>query len=375
MKKLSDMKVAKSKKSKGLSRVKKAVDAKSPAAKSKRTQLILIIIASVLLVATVAVFVFLLITSNKKSELDQLGTGKEPENVKYFSPLTGRETTKEKTTAPVFAVMIENSPDARPQSGLKDAGVIFEAVAEGGITRFIILYQEAEPQLIGPVRSARAYYLEWAAAFDPAVAHVGGSGDALQMIRSGNYGVDLDQFYNAGAYWRAKDRYAPHNVYTDFQHLNDLAKSKGKTSSQFTGWSRTDGKTSEAPNATAVSLEPSSGQFNVSYNYDASTNTYHRMQGGQPHTDREKGQITPDVVIAFRVTQTLRSDRLHYDFQTSGSGEAYIFQNGTATAATWQKADARSQIKFVDSAGAEVQLNRGQVWLTAVGQGRNISWQ
>ena len=345
-------------------------------AKSKRIRLILIIIASILLVSVVAILIFLIISSDKQSKLDQLGTGKQPENIKHFSPLTGREVASEEITRhPVLAVMVENSPDARPQSGLKDAGVIFEAVAEGGITRFIVLYQEAEPALIGPVRSLRSYYLEWAAGFDAAIAHVGGSGDALAMVRSGNYGVDLDEFANARAYWRAKDRYAPHNVYTDFQHLSDLTRSKGKTTSQFDSWPRVDGRSNETPDATSIDLAPSTGQFSVHYNYDAATNTYHRLQGNQPHIDREKGQIAPDVVIAFRVSQSLASDGLHSNIQTSGSGEAYIFQNGTAQAVTWQKSDARSQMKFVDSAGQEVQLNRGQTWLTAVGQGRNISWQ
>ena len=375
MRKLSGTKGFKSKKSAG-SPVKKSDKAKLRSAKSRRIRLILIIVASTLLIAIIAAFIFLIISSNKQSKLDQLGTGKQPENIKYFSPLTGREVgNADSTKRTVLAVMIENSPNARPQSGLKDAGVIFEAVAEGGITRFIVLYQEAEPELIGPVRSLRSYYLEWAAGFDAAIAHVGGSGDALAMIRSGNYGVDLDEFSNSKAFWRAKDRYAPHNVYTDFQHLTDFAKSKGKTTSQFDSWPRMNSAAAEIVDANVINLEPSTGQFSVRYNYDAATNTYLRFQGNQPHSDREKGQIAPDVVIAFRVSQTLASDGLHSNIQTSGNGEAYIFQNGTVQQVTWQKANARSQMKFVDSEGQEVKLNRGQVWLTAVGQGRNISWQ
>ena len=107
--------------------------------------------------------------------------------------------------------MIENSPDARPQSGLKAAGVVYEAIAEGGITRFMALYQTSKPELIGPVRSLRMYYLDWFAPYSASIAHVGGSLNALTEARSGKY-RDLDQFFNSQTYWRASDRYAPHNV-------------------------------------------------------------------------------------------------------------------------------------------------------------------
>lgn len=296
---------------------------------------------------------------------------------RFFSPLTGVEVPDEATTKrPVTAIMIENSPDARPQSGLKEAGVVFEAVAEGGITRFVAMYQESQPTLIGPVRSLRPYYVEWAAAFDPAVAHVGGSYNSLQMIRSGNYGVDLDQFFNGGSYWRANDRYAPHNVYTNFENLNALEQQKNKTSSSFTGFPRTDGVKSETPTAPHVDMAVSTGTFAVSYDFDPATNTYVRKQGGEPHMDREKGQIQPSVAIAIKVNMTLGfEDGYREQIPTSGTGECFIFQNGTYTHGGWKKADAKSQIEFIGDDGKPVALNRGQTWITAVPQGNNVSWQ
>ncbi|MCA9340125.1 MAG: DUF3048 domain-containing protein, partial [Candidatus Saccharibacteria bacterium] len=90
-----------------------------------------------------------------------------PQAPKFYSPLTGREVKDSAaTTQAVTAIMIENSPDARPQSGLKQAGVVYEAIAEGGITRFLAIYQEAKPQLIGPVRSVRMYYIDWSAPYN-----------------------------------------------------------------------------------------------------------------------------------------------------------------------------------------------------------------
>jgi hypothetical protein len=148
---------------------------------------------------------------------------KKPDPV-YYSTLTGKKVKDEAmTTWPTAAIMIENSPDARPQSGLKQAGVVYEAIAEGGITRFLALYQEDKPTLIGPVRSLRPYFVDWLTPYNASVVHVGGSSAALKRIRNGEY-RDIDQFFNASTYWRSTDRYAPHNVYTNFNRIDALKK-------------------------------------------------------------------------------------------------------------------------------------------------------
>ena len=296
--------------------------------------------------------------------------------MKYYSPLSGVQVADENATKrAVTAVMIENSPDARPQSGLADADVVFEAVAEGGITRFIALYQPSRPSLIGPVRSLRSYYADWAAGFDPSVAHVGGSGDALSMIRSGNYGVDIDQFFNSNYYWRATDRAAPHNVYTSFDKLDALNASKSHTSSTFTFAPRTNEKAVATPDATHIAIDVSTGIFSVGYDYNATKNSYDRKEGGVAHMDREKGQISPKVVIALKTAISLKSDADHMDITTIGSGQAYVFQNGTVIEGTWSKSSPKGQLFIKDKAGQEIKLNRGQTWITTVGNDRNVSWQ
>ena len=296
---------------------------------------------------------------------------------KYYSPLTGVQVNDEAATKMLTtAIMIENSPDARPQSGLKQSGVVYEAIAEGGITRFLSIYQQEKPQLIGPVRSLRMYYVDWLAPYNASVAHVGGSAAALAEIRNGSY-RDIDQFFNAGTYWRANDRFAPHNVYTSFENLDALNKEKGFTESEFTGFSRVNSQPSAAPDATSVTVNVSSSLYNSSYVYDGATNTYVRSQGGAPHLDREDGQIAPSVVIAMKVDMTrIMEDGYRESITTTGSGEAIIFQNGTAQTVTWKKADRASQLTFVDSAGKDVSLVRGQTWITAVPNGSgSVSWQ
>jgi len=300
-----------------------------------------------------------------------------PEPPKYYSPLTGKLVADEAAThQAVTGIMIENSPDARPQSGLKDSGVVFEAIAEGGITRFLVLYQQEKPQMIGPVRSLRLYDVDWLAAFNTSIGHVGGSAMALSEIRNGSY-RDIDQFFNSASYWRSTDRYAPHNVYTSFAKLDALNAAKGYTSSSFTGFSRTDAQPSAAPNATNIDITISSDLYNSNYIYNPATNTYARSQAGAPHTDRESGQITPSVVIAMRVDETtVFEDGWRESISTIGSGAATIFQNGTAVSATWHKSSKLGQITFTDAAGSDIPLVRGQTWVAAVpNNGGDVTWK
>lgn len=300
-----------------------------------------------------------------------------PAPQEFYSPLTGVLVPDQASTQQaVTGIMIENSPDARPQSGLKSAGVVFEAIAEGGITRFLALYQESKPALVGPVRSVRLYYVDWLAPFQASIAHVGGSKFALDEVRNGSY-RDLDQFFNSGSYWRATDRYAPHNVYTNFQRLDALNTKKGYATSVFTAWPRTDGKPAKTLTAKTIAVHISGYLYDSTYLYDAATNTYVRSEGGKPHLDREGGAIAPSVVIVMNTEESrIFEDGWREQITTIGSGKAHIFQNGVVTEATWTKADRGSQIKFTDSTGKEIPFNRGQTWITAIpaNQGGKVTW-
>lgn len=339
-----------------------------------------LIVLSVVVVCTGNLIAYLITspkpTAKTKTSISKIVKKTEPTIilVKYYSPLTGALVADDTTTKQtVTGIMIENSPESRPQSGLKNSGVVFEAIAEGGITRFLVLYQQEKPQLIGPVRSVRIYYVDWLAAFNASIVHVGGSAAALAEVSNGNY-RNLDQFYNGNYFWRSTDRYAPHNVYTSFEKLDALNTSKRYTSSTFTGFTRIDGKASDTPNAININVTISSSLFNSSYIYNKTTNTYDRSQAGAPHLDRESGQISPSVVVAMRVDEVTMSDG-HESITTIGSGNATIFQNGVAVNAIWHKTDKTSQITFTDSAGTDIPLVRGQTWLVAVpNDDGDVSW-
>lgn len=345
----------------------------------KKLSIFLIILGVILVAAGTATALYFL--NQKPAEpvkvTEQPKPEPKPEPVVYYSPLTGAQVKDEAATKQaVTAIMIENSPDARPQSGLKDSGVVFEAIAEGGITRFLVLYQEQKPQLIGPVRSVRMYYVDWLAAFNASVAHVGGSATALKEVRNGNY-RDIDQFFNSSTYWRATDRYAPHNVYTSFERIDALNAQKGYTTSSFKGFTRKDSKASEAPNATNISVSISGPLYNSHYTYNSTTNSYDRSQAGAPHTDREGGQISPRVVIAMKVDeQRVFEDGWREQINTIGSGTAYIFQDGLVQEVTWKKGSKADQVTFTDASGKDVPLARGQTWITAIPTHTGgVSWQ
>lgn len=297
-----------------------------------------------------------------------------PEAPKFYSPLTGMEVTEDLTKRAVTGVMIENSVDARPQAGLIDAGVVFEAIAEGGITRFLALFQEAQPDYIGPIRSARPYYVRWAAGFDAAYTHSGGSPEALAMIQS--LGVkDMDHgTYGERFFDRVSNRYAPHNVYTSMARLDQLRAEKGFNTSNVSPFKRIhkdednkNGKTA----ATQISFDISSPLYDTSYSYNAETKTYNRSLAGTPHTDERSGkQISPRVVVALYMDYSIHPDGIHSVYGNVGSGKALVFQDGIMSEATWEKPTETAALAIKRSNGKNFPLEPGQIWFTAIQDGR-----
>ena len=213
--------------------------------------------------------------------------------------------------------------------------------------------------------------------FQPSVAHVGGSAEALKMIRNGSY-RDIDQFFNGQYYWRATDRYAPHNVYTTFTKLDSLNKAKGYTSSTVDSFARQITKPPKESeiNVKNIDLKISGPLYNVRYTYDPKTNTYHRQVGGRAHLDREKGQIAPTTVIAIKTNmQRVLQDGYREQLTTIGQEKAYIFQNGQVIEATWKKPARDKQIRFYNNKNQEIAINTGQVWITAIPNASGqVSW-
>jgi hypothetical protein len=277
------------------------------------------------------------------------------------SRLTGVEIPIELNKMPTTAVQIENSPDARPQSGLYDAGIVTEAIAEGGITRFKAIYMEAQPERIGPIRSLRPYYIDFFWPYDAAIVHAGGSGQALAEV-AGLGLKDIDHGPNGGTFYRDNNRFAPHNLYSSRAKLLETQIARGYGTSTFTGLVRKAEKKAEVPNAHAVDVAISSFLYNPRFDYDPTTNSYLRSEAGKPHMDENGKQINPKVVVV--VIMPHHYEGIYSVYQTTGTGKAYIFQDGTFTDGVWQKDSRSAQFRFGDANSSPIGLNPGQTWIT-----------
>lgn len=286
------------------------------------------------------------------------------------SPLSGVRVSEADAKRPVTAIMIENSGEARPQSGLRDADVVFEAIAEGGITRFLALFQAKQPDYIGPIRSARPYYVEWAAAFDASYVHAGGSPDG--MARIGELGVKDVSAFQGDAFFRTEDRFAPHNLYASFAGLDKINTDKGFTSSTFTPWARKQ-DVPQAASAKTIDITISAPFYNPHYDYDAATNTYLRSEGGEAHMDEKSGkQLAPNTVLVMVMDRS--QSGIYSFYNTTGSGTFLAFQDGVVSQGTWSRGGPKDQYAFKDKYGFDYNFNAGQVWVSIVTEAGDVTY-
>lgn len=290
------------------------------------------------------------------------------------SPLTGEQVSPDLAKRPITAVVIENHTDARPQSGLADAGVVYEALAEGGITRFLAFYLNHLPKELGPVRSVRTYFVSWALEFNAPVAHAGGNADALDLI--GPLGMkDMNEFSWGANFYRSNDRYAPHNLYTTPTLLDQLEGKLGySTPADFTPSPRKPDKpTAPAPAAT-IDIDYSYNGYQVEYRYDGNCNCYNRFLAGAPHIDRNTGaQIkVKNVVVEYMPTAygTTRigeqTVRMGDSGMPIGSNKALVFSDGAVTTGTWNKPSNKERTRLLDASGKDIPLDVGNTWYSIV---------
>jgi len=238
------------------------------------------------------------------------------EEQKFEAPLDGVKTDIDSSNRYPLAVMVENHTEARPQSGLEKASVVYEAIAEGGITRFMAIFGTYETEKVGPVRSARPYFVDWAHGYNAYYAHVGGNALALDKIIADGI-LDLDQFKYSSSYWRDTSRNvsSEHTMYTSTLKLRDQAAKLGYTTSKNFNIYRfkddpdpTPTPTSDTTNiaapttAATVDIDFSSANYKVQYKYDKATNSYKRSLAGSAHNDAISGnQLNPKNVIVMTV--------------------------------------------------------------------------
>jgi len=393
---------------------------------SKKFTIIASFVGLFLISIGVSLLVFYVIAPKAASNLTGDGGSKPKFNLTLPKtaecPINGQKYTQPEADVwndrrPIVQ-MIENHVDARPVSGISRADVVYEAVAEGGITRFAAVFYcgaVAEDVKAAPLRSARVYFVNLAAGYgkNPIFLHQGGANDfcpdcpggvkprsdinptvnAYALLdklgwRNSSRGNDMDGGFNIGFPVVVRDQYRlsstpaawEHSVVADLDEVYKEANKRGfnfddskgvSWIKDFRKWLFQDGKADASATATDIKLNfwESMQGYDVEWKYDSATNSYKRFNGGSPHMDAEfdKPQLSAkNVVIMFaKETGPLDTEK-HMLYQVIGTGKAVVFQNGIAITGTWSKVSALDREVFYDTNGKEVSMVRGTTWIEVV---------
>ncbi|MFH0779925.1 MAG: DUF3048 domain-containing protein [Parcubacteria group bacterium] len=282
-----------------------------------------------------------------------------------------------KTESFVYAAMIDNMNVARPAYGLSRASLVYEAIAEAPITRFIAFFSGDEKiDRIGPVRSTRPYYVDWVKEINGVYSHVGGSPDALMTLL--NYDFDLNEFTSNEYFWRSDNHLAPHNVFTSSDLvLKAIEEKNWQLPADFGSWIfKPDAAMADRPEAQTVSVDFANPVYNVKWEYGKETNDYLRSEGGVAQKDADNGaEIRAKNVAVMYVSSRVIDAVGRRSTKTIGGGEAVVFQDGKATTGTWKRDGLNSRTRFFDDAGKEISFNAGTTWIEAVpGHFPKVSW-
>jgi hypothetical protein len=327
-----------------------------------------------------------------------------------------------------LAVMVENHVESRPQSGLSSTDILYEAVAEGGITRFMGVFLCGASAMdidVGPVRSARTYFLDWVSEYGsyPLYVHVGGANcnattghgcangakaDALGQIKKDGWNLynDLNQMIggdvgypvfkrdNRLEIYNNLDHIAyEHTVYSTTDSLWEVAANRGLSYTDADGeawdesyisWSFKEPSPASDPTASLITYDfwenHLTPDYTVAWQYEPQTNTYLRSTGDKPHLDynTEQPLATKNLVIAFMRESKANDgypDNIHLLYGTIGTGEAIFFIDGQVTEGNWSKKTRTSRTIFTDEAGQEISFNPGHIWISVLPVGKTVDYQ
>lgn len=272
----------------------------------------------------------------------------------------------EEERAVIFGVMIENAYDAWPLSGLEDAFLVIEAPVEGDIPRFLAFFRaDQETKKIGPVRSARPYYIDYASEFGAIYAHVGGSPEALEKVRATDSVQDLDQFFQSEYFYRqtTNGRYAPHNVFTSIESLRGAIEEFDVAPFQYGLWKRKEGA---SRGNESLRVNQSLGVYRVRWDYDPETNRYTRVQGDEVMTVENGANVIVDSIVVIETDVRTIDEKGRKAVTTIGDGYGLLAQDGVVQEITWKKASNEERLRFYDVNGKEVAINLGRTWIHIV---------
>lgn len=340
-----------------------------------KKRLIFIIVLGVILIGLVGTGLYFM---NHDKEAKKAAEKSPPKPILYQAPLDGVMTDIDSSERHPLAIMVENHIDARPQAGINKASIIYEAIAEGGITRYMAMYGTYESDQVGPVRSARTYYIDWLRGYNAYYAHVGGNIDALDKIQTDKV-LDLDQFANSAPYWRdTSARVASeHTMFVSTPKLRTVAAEKSYTvANNFTVYKFKDDPNANSiegkalPEAQKISIDFGNATYNVVFDFDKKTDLYNRSVGNKADLDRlTSEQITAKNIVVMTVKRQSTVTRINeqgWNMDTVGEGAAKIYIDGKEILGKWKKNSATDREIFYDETGKEITFNRGKLWICVI---------
>ncbi|MBI4139190.1 DUF3048 domain-containing protein [Candidatus Uhrbacteria bacterium] len=277
--------------------------------------------------------------------------------------LDGVPVPFEASALQTYAVMVENAPEARPLMGPAKANLVIEAPVEGGITRFLLVFDATSTvDQIGPVRSARPYYVEFANGLGAVFTHVGGSPEALDLIRQLTFFRNVDEFSSGKYFWRSAKRPMPHNVYTRMDLLRSADEAKGWEDGLFRGWRY--GTSTESGDVREVNV-PFAGVFAVRWTYDPASGRYRRFQSGAEQKDADGTPVEAANIVVMRTEEQVLDEVGRLRIRTTGSGKATVYRNGEKIESLWRRA-AGEWLRFETVDGIDVEFTPGTTWIEVV---------
>lgn len=291
------------------------------------------------------------------------------EKIGIPSPLSGIYALEEKVNRRPIAIMFDNHPRARWQAGLKEAEIVYEFLVEFPYTRYMGIYLINDPDLLGPVRSARPYFVTTSLEYDAVYVHVGGSPQAKSDIRSLNL-ADIDGLSSGkDVFWRLDHKKAPNNMYTSMEVLRlDMERRSYRTSCEYSPFKfREDDMDIVGEKADKVIINYRKDNISE-YSYDIENKLYKRSKDGKLHIDEsDNSPITAKNIIIQKATTRVADNEGRLSIDLEGSGEGKYITNGRAMDIKWLKGSKKGKTLYynIDN-NEEIILNPGTSWIQVV---------
>ncbi len=292
----------------------------------------------------------------------------EPEPAGIPSPLSGIHAEEAIVNGRIISIVFDNHPKAKWQSGLKDAEVIYEFPVEGPYTRYLGLYLINNPESVGPIRSARPYFVTMAWQFDAIFVHVGGSEQAKADVRNLNLGEIDGLSSSSKVFWRMSHKRAPNNMYSSMEVLREVQEERGfRDKSEYEGFVFDMEKESRTGQSADEILITYNDENSTRFVYDPEIERYERYKDGTRHVDEsdESGLYADNIIIQKNSMRVLDNEgRLGISME--GEGEGKFISRGVVEDIKWVKDDRKAKIIYLDENNEEIKLTPGTTWIQVV---------